>query len=264
MSQNNNDAALGDRMPFTQHLEELRKRLIVCFAAVGVGFLVSYLFKEQILLWLMQPLMQVLPEGSSRRLIYTAPHEAFVTYLKVSFIAGTGLAVPVILYQLWKFVAPGLYQHEKQYLLPVVFFSSLFFLGGAIFGYFVVFPYGFQFFVSFANQYIAPMISTKEFTSFSTRLLLAFGAIFEMPVVAFVLARLGLISAGFLRRQRKYAVLIIFIVAAILTPPDVLSQLLMALPLLVLYEMSIWIVHFAARKANAGEELEEKPAGPAG
>jgi len=247
-----------EKMPFTQHLEELRRRLIICFIAVAVGFLISYFFKERIFEWLMKPLLQVLPEGESQKLIYTAPHEAFVTYLKVAFIAGIGLASPVILFQLWRFIAPGLYQDEKRYLLPTVFFSTLFFVGGALFGYFIVFPFGFQFFVSFANEYITPMISTREFTSFATRLLLAFGLVFEMPVFAFFLARLGLLSAQFMRKQRKYAILLIFVSAAVLTPPDVVSQMLMALPLLVLYEISVWIVTIFGKKEKAADALKEE------
>jgi sec-independent protein translocase protein TatC len=245
------------KMPFTQHLEELRKRLIISLVAVGIGFLISYFFKEQIFEWLMSPLLQVLPKGENK-LIYTAPHEAFVTYLKVSFIAGVGLASPVIIYQIWRFVAPGLYHHEKRYLLPIVLFSTIFFVGGALFGYFIVFPFGFQFFVSFANEFIAPMISTREFTSFATGLLLAFGLVFEMPIVAFFLGRLGILSAQFMKKQRKYAILAIFIIAAILTPPDVLSQLLMAFPLLVLYEISVWIVAIFGKKEKEADAVQEE------
>lgn len=246
-----------DKMPFTQHLEELRRRLIICSVAVAIGFLISYFFKEQIFAWLMAPLLKALPEGQGQKLIYTAPHEAFMTYLKVSLLAGVGLAVPVILFHFWRFVAPGLYENERRYLYPIVFLSTFFFLGGALFGYFFVFPYGFQFFTSFANDYIAPMISTKEFLSFATRLLIAFGLVFELPLFSFFLAKLGLINASFLRRQRKYAIVLIFIIAAILTPPDVFTQLLMAGPLLILYEMSVWITHFFGRKEEE-EQLQEE------
>jgi sec-independent protein translocase protein TatC len=248
-----------DKMPFTQHLEELRRRLIICVIAVAIGFAVSYFFSEKIFAWLMQPLLDALPEGPDRRLVYTGPVEALLTYLKVSLIGGLALALPVILYQFWRFVAPGLYEHEQRYLYPVVFFSTLFFAGGVLFGYYVVFPYGFKFFTSFANEYISPMITTREFLSFSTRILLAFGLIFELPLVSLVLARLGLISARFLRRQRKYAVIIVFVVAAILTPtPDVINQCLMAAPLLVLYEMSIWIAYFFGRKEKESA-IEKEP-----
>jgi len=246
-----------DKMPFMKHLEELRKRLIVSAIAIGVGFLISYAFKEQIFEVLMQPWIKAMPKGHEAKLIYTAPHEAFFTYMKVSFIAGLGLAVPVILYELWRFIAPGLYENEKRYLVPVVFFSSVFFLGGAMFGYFFVFPVGFQFFASFASDTITPMVSTKEFLTFSVRLLLAFGFVFELPIFAFFLARLGLISAQFLRRQRKIAIVLIFIIAGVLTPgPDVFSQLLMAGPLLVLYELSVLICHMFGKK-KPQEAIEE-------
>ena len=246
------------KMPFTQHLEELRKRLIICAVAIAVGWAITYHFSAKIFEILMQPWIAALPTGQTSKLIYTAPHEAFMTYLRVSFIAGVGMAVPVIFFEIWRFVAPGLYENEKRYVIPVVFFSSLFFLGGALFGYFCVFPYGFQFFTSFANDYISPMITTKEFLSFSTRILFAFGLIFELPVFTFFLARLGLVTDGFLRRQRRYAIVLIFIIAAILTPPDVFSQLLMAGPLLVLYEVSIWIAHFFGPKPKEAEEALEK------
>uniref|UniRef100_A0A832EDI8 Sec-independent protein translocase protein TatC n=1 Tax=Desulfacinum infernum TaxID=35837 RepID=A0A832EDI8_9BACT len=247
----------SEKMPFTEHLEELRRRLIVCAVAVGVGFVIAYFFKEKIFAWLMQPLLRALPPDGHQKLIYTAPHEAFMTYIKVSFLGGVALAVPVILYQFWRFVAPGLYEHERRYLYPIVILSTIFFLGGAAFGYLVVFPYGFQFFASFATEYIAPMISTKEFLSFATRLLIAFGLIFELPLVTLFLAKLGMVKASFLQRQRKYAILIIFIVAAILTPPDVFTQILMAIPLLILYEMSVWIAYFFGKKEPA-ETQEEK------
>jgi sec-independent protein translocase protein TatC len=249
--------ATDDRMPFMQHLEELRKRLIASAIAIGVGFVISYAFKEQIFEVLMQPWIKAMPKGHEAKLIYTAPHEAFFTYMKVSLIAGTGLAVPVILFQVWRFIAPGLYENEKRYLVPIVFFSSLFFLGGSLFGYFLVFPVGFQFFASFASDFITPMISTKEFLSFSIRLLLAFGFVFELPIFAFFLARLGLISAQFLRRQRKVAVVSIFIIAGLLTPgPDVFSQVLMAGPLLILYEMSVLICHMFGKK-RPQEEIDD-------
>ncbi len=246
----------SDRMPFIQHLEELRKRLITCAIAVAVGFVICYFFKVQILEWLMQPMLHALPHAD-KRFIYTAPHEAFVCYLKVSFLAGIGLATPVIIYQMWRFIAPGLYAHEKRYLFPVVFFSTAFFVGGALFGYSMVFPFAFKFFTSFANSYITPMISTSEYLSFATRLLFAFGMVFELPIIAFFLARLGLINVRLMKRQRKYAIVIVFIVAAMLTPPDVMSQMLMAGPLLLLYELSVAIVYFFGPKEKGKAKSKE-------
>jgi sec-independent protein translocase protein TatC len=240
-----------DKMPFTQHLEELRRRLIICIVAVAVGFVVSYYFKEQLFGWLMRPMIDALPGGQGKKLVYTAPVEALITYLKVSLIGGVGLATPVILFHFWRFVAPGLYAHERRYLYPMVVSCTIFFVGGALFGYYVVFPFGFEFFTSFANEFITPMISTREFLSFATKMLLAFGLIFELPLITFILAKIGVINNTFLRRQRKYAMVIIFIIAAILTPtPDAFNQFLMAAPLIVLYEMSIWIAHFFGRKVE--------------
>lgn len=244
-----------DKIPFLEHLEELRRRLIICFIAVLIGIIVSYGFKEEIFKILAQPLLNALSNESQQMLIYTAPHEAFMTYLKVSILSGIALACPIILFEFWCFVAPGLYEHEKKYLFPIVALSVLFFLGGALFGYFIVFPFSFRFFASFATDFITPMISTREFLSFATRLLLVFGIVFEMPLVVFFMARMGLISDTFLRRQRKYALLIVFIAAAILTPPDVFTQLLMAMPLLILYEMSVWIAYFFSRKRKTQEEV---------
>lgn len=251
-----------DKMPFTQHLQELRRRLVISAAAVFVGFLISYAFKERLFEVLMLPWIHALPEGEGK-LIYTAPHEAFFTYMKVSFIAGIGLAIPVILFQIWRFIAPGLYDNEKKYLIPIVFFSAFFFIGGALFGYFFVFPVGFKFFASFASDTITPMVSTREFLRFSARILFAFGFVFELPVFTFFLARLGLVSSQFLKRQRKIAIVLIFIVAAMLTPgPDVFSQLLMAGPLLILYELSIVIAYFFGRKPLAETEEDTSDSAP--
>ncbi|MGV8073970.1 MAG: twin-arginine translocase subunit TatC [Syntrophobacteraceae bacterium] len=253
------DNSSGDKLPFTQHLEELRNRLIICFIAVGVGFLISYVFKERLFEVLMKPWIEALPKGHDTKLIYTAPHEAFFTYMKVSFIAGVGLAIPVILYEIWCFIAPGLYANEKRYIFPIVICSSVFFLGGAAFGYFFVFPIGFQFFASFASDLITPMVSTNEFLKFSIRMLLGFGLVFELPIFALFLGKVGLISADFLRRKRRIAIIVIFIVAAALTPgPDVFSQLMMAGPLLLLYEISVWLVHFFGRKKITVDSAQEE------
>ncbi len=247
-----------DKMPFTEHLEELRKRLIISAIAIFVGFLICFAFKEKIFQFLMTPWIDALPEGHENQLIYTAPHEAFFTYIKVSLIAGLGIACPVVFYQMWRFIAPGLYENERKYIFPAVFFSSFFFLAGALFGYFFVFPVGFRFFASFASEMITPMVSTKEFLSFSTRLLLGFGVAFELPVVAFFMGKLGLVTSRFLKKQRKFAILGLFFISAILTPPDVISQVMLAGPLLLLYEMSVWIVHFFGKKPVAEEIAQEE------
>ena len=226
-----------DQIPFTAHLEELRKRLIVCFVAVGVGFVAAYGFKEKLFQILTRPLISVM--NTQDNLIFTGLPEAFFTYLKVAFLAGLMLAAPVIIYQFWMFVAPGLYNKEKRHLVPIVLLSSVFFIGGALFGYFLVFPFGFKFFLGFATDTIRPLPSMKEYLAFSAKLLLAFGLVFELPLVITFLAKLGIVSVDFLKKNRKYALLLFFVFAAILTPPDVVTQIMMALPLMVLYEISI-------------------------
>ncbi|MFY9941604.1 MAG: twin-arginine translocase subunit TatC [Desulfobacterales bacterium] len=245
-----------DKIPFTAHLEELRKRLIVCFIAVGIGFVAAYGFKEKLFQVLTVPLVRVMQSGDT--LIFTNLPEAFFTYLKVSLLAGLMLAAPVILYQFWMFVAPGLYQRERRVLLPIVFLSTLFFLGGALFGYFIVFPWGFQFFLGFATEHIRPLPSMREYLSFSAKLLLAFGIVFEMPLVLTAMARLGIVSVGFLKKNRKYAILLFFTGAALLTPPDVVTQIMMALPLMLLYEVSIIGARVFTPKPKPTESEEGK------
>jgi len=245
-------------MPFTEHLEELRRRLIICFVAVGVGFVICYFFSKQLFEILMRPLLQVMPPEES--LIFTALPEAFFTYLKVALLAGIGLASPVIIYQFWRFIAPGLYHKERRALMPIVLFSTFFFVGGALFGYFVVFPFGFKFFIGFASDNIRAMPSIREYLKFAAKLLFAFGFIFELPLFTFFLARLGLVNAELLRSKQKYAILVIFMLAAILTPPDIVTQIMMAGPLLVLYELSIWIAKIFGRKPLDLEEEEEASA----
>ncbi len=225
------------KIPFTEHLEELRKRLIICFTAVGIGFVLSYGFKEKLFQILTRPLIRVMQTGD--KLIFTGLPEAFFTYLKVAFLSGIILAAPVIFYQFWMFVAPGLYDKEKRLMAPIVFLSTFFFVGGAFFGYFIVFPYGFKFFLGFASEIIRPLPSMREYLGFASKLLLAFGLVFELPLIITFLARLGMVSVSFLKKNRKYALLLFFVGAAILTPPDVVTQIMMALPLMVLYEISI-------------------------
>lgn len=250
---------IDDKLPFTAHLEELRKRLVVSFVAVGVGFVVSYGFKERLFGILVHPLKKVMDTGET--LIYTGLPEAFFTYLKVSLLSGIMLATPVLLYQFWMFVAPGLYKKERRILIPIVLLSSVFFIGGSLFGYFIVFPWGFKFFLGFATEYIRPLPSMKEYLSFSAKLLLAFGLVFELPLVITFLARLGLVSVPFLKKNRKYAVLLFFAGAAMLTPPDVVTQVMMALPLMLLYEISILGARiFGRQKPADGEPAEDRAA----
>jgi sec-independent protein translocase protein TatC len=245
-----------EKLPFTSHLEELRKRLITVFIAVAAGFVIAFGFKERLFKILVQPLVKVMKEGET--LIYTGLPEAFFTYLKVAFLAGLIVASPIILYQFWMFVAPGLYKNERRMMMPIVLLSSFFFIGGALFGYFIVFPWGFKFFLGFATDTIRPLPSMKEYFGFSAKLLLAFGLVFELPLVLTFMAKLGIVSVDFLKKNRKYALLLFFAGAAILTPPDVITQIMMALPLMVLYEISIIGARIFGKKKAAPEKAEQE------
>lgn len=249
------DNTTEEKAPFTSHLEELRKRLIYSLAAVAACFVICYIFKELLFKILTLPLIAVLPEKSS--MIFTSLPEAFFTYLKVSFFGALFLSTPVVLYQAWKFVSPGLFPSEKKYVFPFVFFSTVFFIGGSLFAYYIIFPIGFKFFVGFSTESIRPMFTIREFLSFACKLLLAFGIIFELPIFMFFLARLGLVNSTMLSVKRKYAILIIFATAALLTPPDIVTQVLMAVPLMLLYEISIWVVRMGEKKPTKNEGEEE-------
>jgi sec-independent protein translocase protein TatC len=239
--------ANDEKQPFMSHLEELRKRLVWSAVAVGAGFVVAYIFSERLFQILVSPLKDVMPEGD--KLIFTNLPEMFFAYLKVSFVAGILGAAPVIFYQLWLFIAPGLYRKEKKLVLPFVITSTILFVGGALFGYFIVFPFGFKFFISFANDYVAALPSVKEYFGFSIKLLFAFGMVFELPVVIFFLTKMGIVTPEILRKKRKYAILLTFAVGAILTPPDVITQCMMAGPLILLYEIGILVSKTARQKA---------------
>jgi len=247
-----------EKLPVTDHLEELRWRLIKCLIAVAAGFSLSYAFVQPVFNFFVSPLVKVMPPGS--RLIYTSLPEAFITNLKLAFFAGLILALPVIFYQLWKFVMPGLYERERRYVIPFVLVATAFFILGVSFAFFVVFPFGFRFFLGYSSESISAFPTLKEYLSFATTLLLAFGVIFELPVVIFFLAKIGIVNHAMLRRQRKYAVLIIAIVSAVITPPDVISMLFMMVPLLVLYEISIWVAYFVRKGKTAEQPVEEEDA----
>jgi sec-independent protein translocase protein TatC len=235
------------KLPLTTHLQELRKRLILSFIAVGGGFALCYAFAEKIFDILAAPLLKMMPTGGS--LIFTSVAEAFFTYMKVAFISGLILASPFVLYQIWAFVAPGLYRNEKKYVVPFVLAGSFFFAIGILFAYTIALPIGFKFLLGFATDFIKPLPSMKEYLSFSIKFLLAFGLVFEFPVVLVLLARIGVVDAKTLARQRKYAILLIFVFAAILTPPDIISQVIVALPMIGLYELSILLSKLFGKKS---------------
>ena len=234
-------------MPFTAHLGELRSRLIKSLLAVIVAFLACFAFAETIFAILTTPLLQIQTPGLT--LIGTGVAEAFFTKIKVAFIASLFLSFPVILWQSWQFIAPGLYEHERRYTLRFVFFGTLFFLLGAWFCYEAVFNSGYRFLLKrYQAIEVRPAIRIGEYLSFSSKLLLAFGITFELPVLAYFLARIGLIDHRFLMRHFRYAILFIFLLAAILTPPDIVSQLLLAFPLTLLYGVSIAVAYVARQK----------------
>jgi sec-independent protein translocase protein TatC len=235
---------------YARRLEEMRVRLIVCAVAVGVGFVFSYFFKEKFFQVLIQPLHKSLVPG--QKLVFMSLPEAFFSYLKVSFLFGIVFALPVLMYELWTFLAPGLVNDERRVLLWLVPLSCAFFAAGVSFGFFVALPFAFDYLMKLGSDVARPVPRMKEYVSLASTLLLAFGLIFELPLILTMLARIGMVSRAFLQRNRKYAVLLIFIAAAILTPtPDVLNQFLMAGPLMVLYELSILGIYMFGKKREA-------------
>ncbi|MDD3324634.1 MAG: twin-arginine translocase subunit TatC [Sulfurospirillaceae bacterium] len=221
------------------HIEELRKRLTVSIAVIFVMFFISFAFWEPLLGWMIAPLKDVLPKGSS--VIFTGVQEPFFTALKVAFFAGLVASLPVIFWQFWLFVAPGLYDNEKKMVVPFVLFATIMFLIGASFCYYIVIPFGFDFLINFGGKLFTALPSIGEYVGFFSKLLIGFGIAFELPVITFFFAKLGMVDDHMLKEFFRYAVVIIFVVAAILTPPDVLTQFLMAVPLIMLYGASILI-----------------------
>ncbi len=249
-------------MPLTEHLEELRWRIGKTLLAVAIGFGIAYTFSDVLFAFLTHPVQEAAGPGGVA-LIGTGVAEAFFTKLKVAFIAGVFLALPAILHQIWAFVAPGLHEHEKYYVIPFVLFGSLFFAAGGAFCYVFVFQVGYRFFLEqYATIGIEPTLRISEYLSFSSRLLLAFGVTFELPVLAFFFARIGLIDHNTLLRPWRYALIGIVALAAVLTPADVASQLLLAAPLTVLYGVSIVVAYFFARSGSADETGDETTGEP--
>jgi sec-independent protein translocase protein TatC len=240
----------GGKMSFLEHLDELRKRLIYSVYSLIAGCVISYIFIGRIFDFIMKPMQNMLPGGN--KLIFTAGAEPFMLYLKIGFIAGIFIASPLILWQVWKFIAPGLYTHEKKFAIPFVFLSTVFFVLGGLFAHYVAFPWTWKFFISFSTDYMVFMPKIDEAFSLYTKMLLGFGVIFEMPTLVFFLARMGVVTARFLLRYFKYAVLVIFIVAAVISPgTDMMSQVIMAVPMLGLYGISIAVAAIFGRRETA-------------
>lgn len=223
----------GTRMGFIEHLEELRSRMIKCLMTVFVFSCVSYLFVMQILGYAIKPVGKV---------VFLSPQEAFFSYFILAFFIGLFLSSPVIIFQIWRFVSTGLLKQERKFLLIYGFISFLLFVVGIIFAFFLILPVGVKFLLSFGTDFLQPMISVSRYISFVGMVLLGFGIVFQLPIVILFLTQVGWVSTLTIRRNRKYAILLIFITSAVMTPsPDVLSQLLMAGPLLLLLEISIWL-----------------------
>ncbi len=239
---------------FKPHIAELRKRLMIIGATIIVAFFACFTIYEPILNWMMVPVEAVLPEGS--QMVAIEVQETFFTALKVAFFSGFLISLPVIFWQLWLFIAPGLYENEKKFVFPFVFFATLMFLIGASFAYYIVVPFGFDFLINFGSQVVTVMPSIGKYVGFFTKLLFGFGIAFELPVITFFLAMVGLVNDRMLKDFFKYAVILIFVLSALLTPPDVLTQFLMAGPLIILYGVSIMI----AKTFNPAEEegIEEE------
>jgi len=249
----------GKEMSLLDHLEELRVRLVRVLIAAGVGFAICFAFAEKILEIMLRPLKEVLPASSTIQT--TALTEGFFVSMKAAFVAGIFLASPVIFYQIWSFVAPGLYEEERRLAVPVAIFTALCFISGACFGYFIVFPFGFTFLANYASDIVTLNPKLSEYYSLALGLLFAFGIIFEMPVFIFFLARFGVVDHVWLREKRRWAIVIFFVVAAVLTPtPDAVNQILMAAPMVVLYEISIWVAYFFGKKKPKPEEGDNLPA----
>ena len=274
---------IGARMTFLEHLDELRKRLIVSVASLAVCFLIAFAFIDKLYDFVMRPLAAMLPHGPDvlstldaktiqllrpeqiaalkaaqtgmgGKLIYTQPMEAFLLYLKIAFLVGIFLAAPVILWQLWLFISPGLYRKEKKLAIPFVALSTVGFVGGAAFTHYILFPFMWKFLASFSNEYTVFAPKIEDVFALYTKMLLGMGLVFQMPTLVYTLAKLRLVTARFLAKNFKYALLIIFILAAVITPSgDMLTQTLFAAPMLGLYLISIGIAWAVAPQRKAPE-----------
>jgi len=245
------------KMSFLEHLDELRKRIIYSAVSIFVGFLIAFIFHNELFAFVMRPLQAGLPAGQT--LIYTDPTEAFVLHLTIAAIAGLVLALPLVMTQVWLFIAPGLYSHEKRMAIPFVVMSSIFFTLGAAFSHYVVFPLTWKFFVSFATDYLTFMPRIEPAFSLYIKMLLAFGAVFQMPTIVLFLAKMGVVTARFLWRHTKYALLIIVIVSAVVTPDGGgVSLVAMSVPLFFLYLFSIGLAWMFGKRRK--KETEEESA----
>jgi len=239
-------------MSFLEHLEELRRRIIYALIAVGIGFFACWAYAEHIYEIIQQPVIEALKHnGIPEKLGYLNPTEPFNLYLKTAFLAGLFVASPFVLYQVWMFISPGLYRREKRYVLPFMFSTIFLFLAGGYFGYKIVFPAALDFLIGYGRQF-QPMITVGEYTDLFLTVILGLGVVFELPILVFFLSLMGVISAGWMWRNVRYSILVIFIIAAVLTPTtDILNMCIFAAPMVALYLVSIlvaWLVHPTRRR----------------
>lgn len=250
------------QMSLFEHLAELRSRLIRSLIAVAVGAGLSWAWVEQVFQFMMAPLREAAPELVMANVHYKDMSEPFITLMKTAGFTGVFITIPFVLYQLWRFIAPGLYAHEKKIAAPFVALATLFFYSGAAFCYYIVMPLGFQFLFKFSSAVATPTLMMGEYYSTVVMLTLAFACVFEMPVLSMFLSAMGVLTHRPMVAYWRYAVVVIFIVAAILTPPDVLSQLSMAIPMLVLYMLSTLVAYLFTRsherKARLAQEAEQR------
>jgi sec-independent protein translocase protein TatC len=252
------NSSAKDEMPtmgFLEHLEELRKRIIYSIIAIAAGFFACWGYAENIYAIMQRPIMEALQQnGLSAKLVYLNPTEPFNLYLKVGFMAGLFVASPFVLYQLWCFISPGLYRNEKRYVMPFMFSTVALFLAGGYFGYKLVLPQALVFLIGYGKDF-QPMITLTEYSGLFLTIIVGLGAIFEMPILVFFLALMGIVSAGWMWRNLRYSILVIFVIAAIITPTtDILNMCIFAAPMIALYVLSIgiaWLVHPTQRKKRA-------------
>ena len=254
---------MAENNSFTSHFVELRTRLLHSLIFIFIVFIISYFFAEEIYNFLVDPYANaVKDETTSRRLIFTALHETFITYIKVAFFSAIFLGSPVLLIQVYKFIAPGLYKNEKKAILPYLISTPVLFLLGGFLVYYLVMPLAIKFFLSFetlgSNTTLPIQLEAKvnEYLSLIMRLIFAFGISFQLPILLNLLARIGIVNSEYLKSRRRYVIVIIFALAAILTPPDPITQVGLAIPLLLLYELSIFTVKFIEKK-KSNENLED-------